>query len=52
MLLCAMTDKQEKMEKEGTTGRDEGCSGTDGVQQDGVGKDVVQAQGLGMIDDR
>ena len=26
------------MEKEGTTGRDEGCSGNDGVRQDGEGK--------------
>ena len=25
--LCAMTDKLEEMEKEGTTGKDKGCSG-------------------------
>ena len=38
MLLCAITDKQEEMENEGTTGRDEGCSGSDEVRQDGEGK--------------
>ena len=47
-----MMDKQGEMEKEETVRRDKWCSGTDGVQQDGEGKDVVQVQGLGMIDDR
>ena len=43
MSLCAITDKQEEMEKEGTTGRDEGCSDGEGKGCEDTGMTAVHA---------